>query len=807
MLKNHFKVAFRYLKSHPSFTIINVLGLTLGFFCFFLLNSYVLKENSFDKNQERVYRLLQKTTDENGEVLETAQAPPKVGVESKELFDEIENQTRIFYMGRRNIGNDPENVTHQEIAILDNSFLQVFDFPLLEGTTKTLSNNPNGFILTQSTKELYFGEAPALGKLLKIDEEEYPVVGVLEDFPENSHLENLVFLSYQMATERFEWFDDFMTSNWSNSQPITYFKILPDTDMTLLGQKITALAQENYPENRPFNSKYSLQAIKDIHLYDAEVRGEINKNKGNALYVNLFFWVSILILLVACFNYTGLLNIAFIDRSKEIGLRQIVGAKKSHLLRQFIAESLLLISASMLLAYTFLWILQPLVQKWFSTSLTLTEVPLMGMVFILISGLVVGLLSVGYPFWTIIRAKKSSSLRNTIAVGSKLPFRRVMLTFQFIAVICFITASVVFRHQMSFLESKELGFEKEGLATVDINSGILRRQFQAIKTEFLRIPEVTAVSASSRVPGEWKTIPVAKVNRDGQDLSESQDMLFFGVDEHFLETYNITLLEGVNFDGTPNDSTKVLINKAAALALGLDATVGQYIEIPRWSFGGSSGNLSVPFRGQISGIVENFQIEDFRTNVKPLIIGNWNNPIHSIDYYTLNISTPDWSKTLAALKEVNDSFDPSTPIEINILNDKFSRFFDKDIEHFRLLNFFSVIVIFLSCMGLFAMSAFIASSRTKEIGIRKVLGSSIPELLYLLSKDFLKLVLISFLIATPIAWYLMTQWLLRFAYRIDFAWWALAIAGIACLILTLLTVSFQSLKSATANPAKSLRTE
>lgn len=807
MFKNHFKVALRYLKNHPSFTIINVLGLTLGFFCFFLLNAYILKETSFDKGQEQVFRLLQKTTDENGSIRETAQTAPKVGAEASRLFDEIENYTQVFYMGRRNVGNDPETVTHQDIAIMDNNFLKVFQFPLLEGTVEELSNDPNGFILTKSTKELYFGQEPALGKILNIGEDQYPVVAVLDDFPENSHLENLVFISSQMASEMFEWFNEFMSSNWMNNQLITYFKVSPESNVQQLGEKITGLVKENYPENRPFKNVFNVQPIQDIHLYENEVEGEMNKSKGNGLYVKLFFWVAILILLVACFNYAGLLNIAFIDRFKEIALRQIVGAGKMNLLWQFLIESLMLITVSMGVSYSLLWSLQPLIQKWFSTTLDLTQVPLAGMLLVVVIGLILGLLSVIYPFWAIIGIGVSSSLQKTVSGGSKLPFRRLMLTFQFVAVIVFVTGSLVFNKQMGFLKQKELGFEKEGLVTVDINSRIFRGQFEAVKNEFLRIPEVLDVSVSSRVPGEWKTIPLAKAKRSGQDLSAAKDMLFLGSDKDFLKTYNIKLLEGSNFDGSAPDSTKIILNEAAVTALGFKSAIGQLVEVPSWSFGGSSANLDKPFMAHVAGVVEDFQMEDFKTRTKPLIMASWNNPIHSIDYYSLRIKTVDWKSTLASLNRVNDSFDPKTPMELNILDDKFARFFEKDLEHFRLLNFFSIIVIFLSCTGLFAMSAFVARSRTKEIGIRKVLGSSVLELLYLLSKDFMKLILIGLLIATPIAWYLLNGWLSGFAYRIDFTWWIIALAGFICFALTMLTISFQSIKAARTNPVKSLRTE
>ena len=382
-----------------------------------------------------------------------------------------------------------------------------------------------------------------------------------------------------------------------------------------------------------------------------------------------------------------------------------------------------------------------------------------------------------------------------------------MLTFQFIAVITFLTASFVFNQQMKFLESRELGFEKEGLATIDINSGILRSQFRAIKNEFLRLPEVNSVSVSSRVPGEWKNIPLLKAKRNGQPTTEAKDMLFLGADRDFLETYHIALHMGSNFSGSPSDSSKVLVNQAAVAALGLENPIGQIIEVPFVNYGGSSRSLEVPFRARITGVLEDFQIEDFRTGIKPLIVGNWNNPLHSIDYYTLKIKTADWAKTVAALGAVNDSFDPKTPMEFHVLNDKFARFFVQDKEHFKLLNFFSVIVVLLAFMGLFAMSAFVARSRTKEIGIRKVLGSSLAGLLYLLSGDFVKLMLVGLIIAAPISWYLLNGWLSNFAYHIDFKWWMIALAGIACLSLTMFTVSFQSMKAALANPAKSLGTE
>lgn len=799
------KMAFRYLKSHVMFSLINILGLTLGFFCFFLLNAYVLKETSYDLNQQEVYRLLEETKDENGTSRQMASLAPRVGAESEILFDEIEKQTQILYIGRGTIGNDPNTVSHEHMAVLDDQFLQVFDFTLVEGSVAALSNQVAGIILTETLKDRYFGSGPALDKMLKTSYGEYPIVGVLKDFPENSHLENMAFISQQVARNFFNGWDDRLATNWTGNDFITYFKLVPNTDLTVLGNKITALSETNYPESETFNSKFFLQRVQDIHLYPQEVEGEINKAKGNDLYVNLFFWVAVFILLVACFNYAGLQNIAFMDRSKEIGMRQIVGADKLHLFLQFLSESLVLTTISMGFAYFLLWISQPLIQSWFDTTINLQQIPLSGMILTLITGLFLSLLSVAYPFWLIVR-KNRVTLKDT-SNAAKLPFRRFMLVFQSVAVIAFLTASLVFSKQMEYLKSREVGFEMDGIATIDINSRILRNKFEAIKAEFLRIPAVNTVSVVSRVPAEWKNIPQVQTVREGQSNLQAKNMLFIATDQDFLQTFQINLLEGANFANTDSDSSKVLLNESAVEALGLENPIGQYIQIPFVNFGGDNRELEVPYKVQIAGVVEDFQMEDFRTSIKPLVIGNWNNPIHSIDYYTLKIQSKDWQKTLLALKQVNDSFDPSTPIELNHLDEKFARFFETDMIRFKLLNFFSGVIVFLAIMGLFAMSAYVARSRTKEIGIRKVIGASVPELVRLLSQDFLNLMLIGFTIAAPISWHLLREWLADFAFHIDLSWWMIVVAGLGCLFLTLTTVSFQSIKTALSNPIDALRAE
>lgn len=800
MFQKNLKTAFRYLKSHKQFALINIVGLTFGFYCFFLLNAYVLRERSFDQNHEQVFRLLETVTDENGKTRESAQLAPAISRNAENLFDEVLSQTQLVGIGRRDVGNNPETVSHEPIVVMGDNFTDVFKLPFQEGT---LNPDSDGIILTKTIKEKYFGVETALGKTLNIGRAKFPIVAVLDDFPENSHLTNGIFITEQIARKFFNEWDEAIASDFLNRNFISYFKLAPNADINKLEKKIETLTKKNYPASETFKSSFKVQAVKDIHLYQNEVEGEMNNAKGNGLYVKLFFWIGLIILLVASFNYAGLLNIAFMDRAKEINLRQIMGSGKLALLWQFLSESILLTSVSMLLAFLLLLISKFYVQNLFNTSLNLSEIPLSGILFTLALALFVSFLAVAYPFSLVI---KNDSFRNKLST-SKLPFRRFMLIFQFVAVISFLMASIVFNKQLDFLKNREAGFQKGGLATIDVNSYVLRQRFEAIKTEFLRVPEVEAVSVTSRVPGEWKNIPIVKALKNGQSIESAEDALFIGADKDFLKTFQIELSQGQNFTGTNSDSSKVLINEAAAKALGLNDPIGQNIDIPAVNFGGSTETLAQVFKVRIAGVVKDFQMEDFRTSVKPLIISHWNNPIHAIDYYTLKINSADWAKTRITIEKVNDAFAPESPIEFNVLDAQFDRFLQADLARFKLLNFFSSIVVLLAFMGLFAMSAFVAKSRTKEIGIRKVLGSSVTSIVSLLSVDFIKLCIIGLAIAVPIAWYLLNEWLADFAFRIDIKWWMAAISGLACLCLTLLTISIQVIKASFMNPVESLKTE
>ena len=806
MIKNYFKVAYRNLLRNKRYTIINIGGLTLGFCCFLLLNFYVSSEKNFDSASPGVYRLLQKEQ-KDGKIREMATIGPRVGTAGKEQFPEIEKVTQLLGLGRLTVGNDPADRQYERITTIDSSFFDVFKLKFIEGMPQAVFTQPNGIVITRTLAKKYFGNKSALHKTLHTNIFEGIIAGVIEDFPPNTHLDADMMVPSSLAGASYKGWKEFMQTNWDRNAAVTYFRLKPQTRVASLENKITILAKQNWPKEAVFRSSFILQPVQDIHLYKNEVQGEINKNKGNAFYVRIFFWIAIVVLLVACFNYTGLLNVSFMNRAKEIGVRKVIGAARAQLLWQFFTESLLLTSAALFLSIAILQLSGHTVTKLLGPSFGWTYLPAGKIIILLACALCISLISIAYPTYIITRISPVRALRDGLKKSQTFSLQKTVLTFQFIAAITLITCTVLFYRQVKFMEHKDLGFHSDGIVVVDINSGTLRNKFEAIKNEFSRLPEVKSVSVTSRVPGEWKDYPIAGVVKKGQKADQAKGMIFIGADKDFIPTYDVKLKVGLNFTGAPADSSKVLLNETAVTSLGLKDPVGQWIEIPTINFGGDNSPLEKPFFAQVAGVVADFHFEDFHREIKPMVIGNWNNPIQQIDYYSIKVSSGNWSSTLSDLKKINSNFDAENPIEYNILNDRFQRFYENDILRSRLLIIFSAIIIFISCLGLFAITAYILKHRTKEMGIRKVLGASLGDLVKLISGGFVKLVLAGAMVSIPLSWLIMSNWLQEFAYRIPMQWFVFAGAGFITLLIAFITVGLQTMMTSIANPVKSLRTE
>ena len=808
MWSNYLKIAFRNLAKQRLLSGINILGLSLGVYCFLLLGFYISSEKNYDRNHGRVYRLLQHTQEGEGGERTVATAGPQVGLSAGKQFPEIEQVTQLLPLMRLTVGNDPANRYYEPVTIIDSSFFKVFDLSLTEGSEAALFSSPDAFLLPQTLAGKYFDGQQATGQKLYTNIFEGEVAAVMEDFPANTHLEGKLMIPFQTASAHIRWWDDFVSTNWHRNMFVTYFKLREDANPEALAQKITRLAEEHWPDGENFSRVFSLQPVEDIHLYAREAEGEINKGKGSAFYLKVFSWLALVLLLVAAFNFTGLLNVSFLSRTQEMGVRKVVGAGRRHLASQVVAESLASIGLALLLALGTIQLTLPYTEALLGKAMSWQALNRESVAALCIVAILIVLLAAAYPSWLVSRWRPVRALKGERAVAGKSWTVRKGVTFlQFAAAVALIACTFVFYRQLQFMQNKALGFDMEGIVTVDINSGALRSQFQAIKQEFAQLPEVQAVSVSSRVPGEWKFFPFISVRRQGENPDQDEEMIFVGADEDFLSTYQIDLLEGQNFGGRPGDSLFVLLNEAAVAAFGLDNPVGQWLEVGSVNWGGDENPLEAPRRLQVAGVVKDFHFEDVHQRIRPMAIGFRDNPIHNIDYYSLRINTSDWAGTLSSLKEINHRFDKDNPLEYTILTDQFHRFYEEDILRSRLLGFFSAVAILIACLGLFVMVAYALKQRTKEIGIRKVLGASVAGIVSLVARDFLRVIALAFLVGLPLAWLAMHYWLQAFAYRAGMAWWAFGLAATVALLIAFATVSLQSMRAAMGNPVEALRYE
>jgi putative ABC transport system permease protein len=376
---------------------------------------------------------------------------------------------------------------------------------------------------------------------------------------------------------------------------------------------------------------------------------------------------------------------------------------------------------------------------------------------------------------------------------------------QFSISIVMISTTIVIYNQLQYVEQKELGFDLNNLLVVDINSGALRSQFESIKQEFEKLGDIESVTVSSRVPGEWKNFPIANLEHQGSDAKSQA--IFVGVDENFLDTYNIELVEGRTLRNDVADSNSVLLTEMAVKQLGLEDPIGQILDVPSTVWSGDLNEQDTPYSPRVVGVIKDFHFQSFREEMRPLMLASYRNPIHNIDYYTLRASNTDWQNILPLLQEINNSFDPENPMEYTFLGNRFDQFYEADRIRGQLFMIFSMVIVLIACLGLFALASFAIEHRIKEIGIRKVLGATALDVNWLLSKDFAVLIGIAFILAVPVAWYAAQSWLQEFAYRISIPFWVFPAAGMTALLIALATISYQTLRAAWMNPVKSLDRE
>ena len=809
MFKNYFKIAWRNLTTNRSHALINLLGLAIGIACCLLILLWVVDELSYDRWNEKADRTYRIAPEINfgGSHRHYAVAPAPLAEALRADFPEVETAVRFRDYGKSLVKRDVQNFNEPNIIYCDSTLFSVFSLKMVKGNAKTALAPPNTVVINETTAQKYFPNDDPIGKTLTFDNRrDYTVTGIIEDMPANSHFNFDFFVS---LTGRQEANDGMWLSN--NFQ--TYYVLREGTDAATfeakayphlmekyLSPQIEAIIGKSYSELTSTGAfiNYHFQALTDIHL-QSDLVAEMGPN-GSIQYIWIFSTAALFILLIACVNFMNLSTARSAVRAKEIGVRKVLGSMRSHLINQFLLESVVMaalaFSIGLLLAHLALPYYNNLADK--TLSLPLTNLPFWSISLLTIVG--VGLLAGSYPAFYLSAFKPIKTLSGKfMEKGGNLSLRNGLVVFQFLIAVLLIIGTLVINRQMNFIQNKKLGFERNQVLILD-NAESLRSKALTLKKELLNNPKISnaTVSGFLPIPSYRSDSPMCK----GQKIDDENCVQFqmWNIDEDYIPTLSMELVAGRNFSpDMPTDSNAVIINETAARKLGFEQPIGQKIYGDNQNFNPEEGMPSKT----IIGIVKDFHFESLRQNIGA--VSFWLNPYPG--FIVLKVDTDNLPDLIADVERKWKAFAPDQPFAYRFMDESFNQVYRSERRISSLFSIFSGLSIFIACLGLFGLAAFATERRTKEIGIRKVLGASAANLVILLSKDFLKLVLIALITAIPIAWYAMNGWLEDFAYAVEIDWWVFVIAGLAAITIAFLTVSFQSVKAALANPVQSLRSE
>lgn len=801
MIRNYLKIAFRSLIRNKAFTLINMLGLVVGISFSTMLYTYVSHELSYDsfhQNADRTFRVI--TIDKSApDVVRTyGRTAPPMGPQLVNSFPEVKEMARLFRLsGQVIVEFDGTKYNERNwFTTSDANFFNVFDFEFIAGDKRTALSDPFSVVLTESTSKKYFSDENAIGKIIKTGAGEVKVTGVIKDIPANSHLQfDLLFSTLRSGSE---W--EAGLNNWQRMVAYTYVVLGEGESIEDVQAKMPAFMATYRGPDAAFQAT-QFQSIQDIYLHSAHIESGVEQVHGDPSYVYIFSSMAVFLLIIAAINYINLTTAKASSRAKEIGLRKVVGAFKTQLIFQFLTESFVITLLSMLLSIAAIDLCFPFFNSITGKNFDLTFNTIGEyMPSLLLITLLIATIAGSYPAFYLSKLKPVVTLKGQpIATKNSFDLRTNLVVFQFTITVVLIVSTLVIGDQINFIQTKDIGFDKEQMMIIDINSRTARSQFQAMKNEFLKIADVKQVAVSSQVPGEWKPLDEAHV-RTSNTIGTTADSLqtyFMGFDEDMQNTYQLQLNSGAFFSGNEVDSMNVLLNESAVAAMNLKNPIGSKIHISAYG---------IKWEANVIGVLEDFNFQSLHQKIAPIIIGFRNNPISSIDYFTLKVSG-DTQSLIAEATKVHDKFDTQTPIEYHFLSDQLNRFYVTEKKAGKIFQMAGVLSILVACLGLLGLATYHVERKTKELGIRKILGAGPLNLFLMVSMSFTKNVLLAFVLACPLAWYIMQKWLSAFEYRIQLSPGAFILTGIFILLLVLITVSYQSLKAAFHNPINSLKQE
>jgi len=788
MLKNYFKIAWRTLWKNKTFSVINISGLALGLTCSVLILLWVKDEygvDAFHKNADRTYIVTSREYMDK-EVIGSYDTPGLLGEELKKVMPEVELGCNFgsyryftFSFGDKKIKR-PGNFAGKD-------FFKIFSYPLLEGTTETALKSPESIAISNKMATVFFGSpAAAINKTLKFESyKDLKVTAVFADIPENSSEQFECLINWDFFVETNTWVND-----WHSSGPTTFVQLRKDADPAKTELKLKEFIAAYDKEYSPIDKlELGLQRYDEKYLYSNFKGGYLSG--GRIEYVRLFAVVAIFILLIACINFMNLSTARSVKRAKEIGVRKVVGAIRPALMGQFLSEAILFTLFAVFISIVLLVVLLPGFNQLSGKQIAMPfndPVFWLGMaVLTIITGCVAG----SYPALMLSSFKPIAVLKNNLKLTPASGwFRKGLVVFQFTLSIIFIVGMIIISRQVDYIQTKNLGYQKNDLIYLPMN-GNFAKNFTLFKNEAHKIPGITDISRITQRPVQIENT-TGSVEWEGKAPNTKPNFTQVAVGYDFVKTMKAKMMQGRDFSETFADSTSYIINETALKRIGYKDPIGQPL-----TFWGT--------KGTIIGVVKDFHFNSLHVPIEPLVIRLIKNA--SGGSALIRTEPGKTQVALDGLEKLNQRLNPEFPFSHQFADEEYAYLYRSEQVVQKLSRYFAFLAIFISCLGLLGLVLFTAEQRTKEIGIRKVLGASVASLFRLLSKDFLVLIVLAFVIATPLAWWAMVKWLENFSYHIPVSWTVFALAGISAVVIALITVSFQSVKSALSNPIKSLRTE
>jgi putative ABC transport system permease protein len=808
MFKNYLKTAFRNLVKNKFYTLINIIGLALGIATCLLILLYVMDELSYDRynlNANRIYRVNNEIKFGDNHV-DLAVAPSLMGTTMVKEIPQVEQYTRIQWHGSLLIRKGSENLREERIAYGDSTLFEVFTLPMLAGDPKTALREPHSLVITETIAKKYFNGIDAVGKEITVNDSiNYKVTGVIKDIPSQSHFNFDIFVA--TIENPLSRDDNWLSENWN-----TYILVKKNTDLNKLNldlnkmmdryvgpelQGVTNMTLDQFKKGGGYVLA-TLTPLTDIHL-NSNRTAELEGN-GNIQFVFIFSAIAIFILLIACVNFMNLSTARSFNRAKEVGVRKVLGSLRINLIQQFLSESVLISFIALIFAVLIAWLLMPYFNQLAGKTIRVNTIFQPGMLFsLVILMLIVGLLAGSYPAFFLSAFQPISVLKGKLTSGFKKSWlRNGLVVFQFVITIILIIGTIVIFNQLNYIRAKDIGYNRNQVLVIN-GTYVLGNQATTFKNELLQISGIQRATLTGFLPSDDNNRSNdAFFTSPALDPKSAISMQIWNVDEDYIPTLGMKIIEGRNFSlQYPTDSTGIIINEAAVKFLNAKDILNKKLyEI-------NDLKSKILKESHIIGVIRNFNFSSLRDLITPLALrlGKNNNNI------SVRIGVSNTPAVISVIKSIWKQMASSQPFDYSFMDDQFNKQYTSEEQVGRISITFAILAIAIACLGLFGLVTYAAEQRTKEIGIRKVLGANVPNIVSMIIRDFLKLVIIASVIAFPIASWGMKKWLQNFAYRVDIAWWIFLIAALVAIIITLVTISFQAIKAAIANPVTSLRSE